>query len=156
MGEVVKLRDKLRWFENRPLFGKRIVVTRPRQQVEELRAQLSGLGAEVIPFPTIEIRPPDSWKPLDQAIRRVDHYDWLIFTSVNGVHHFFSRYRTLEQDIRDLKGVRLAAIGPATERALRDLDLIVEVLPDEFKAEGLVESLKGKVLKDSRDLNRTC
>ncbi len=152
VGEVVKLRDKLRWFENRPLFGKRIVVTRPRQQVEEFRAQLSGLGAEVIPFPTIEIRPPDSWKPLDQAIRRVHQYDWLIFTSINGVHHFFSRYRTLERDIRDLKGVRLAAIGPATERALRDLDLIVEVLPEEFKAEGLVESLKGKVLKGSRIL----
>ncbi len=152
VGEVVKLRDKLRWFENRPLFGKRIVVTRPRQQVEELRAQLSGLGAEVIPFPTIEIRPPDSWKPLDQAIQRVHQYDWLIFTSVNGVHHFFSRYRTLERDIRDLKGVRLAAIGPATERALRDLDLIVEVLPGEFKAEGLVESLKGKVGTGSRIL----
>jgi uroporphyrinogen III methyltransferase/synthase len=152
VGEVVRLREKLRWFENRPLFGRRIVVTRPRQQVEEFRAQLSGLGAEVIPFPTIEIRPPDSWKPLDQAIRRVERYDWLIFTSVNGVHHFFSRYRTLERDIRDLKGARLAAIGPATERALRDLDLMVEVLPDEFKAEGLVESLKGKVLKGSHVL----
>ena len=152
VGEVVKLRDKLRWFENRPLFGKRIVVTRPRQQVEEFRAQLSGLGAEAIPFPTIEIRPPDSWKSLDQAIRRAHMYDWLIFTSINGVHHFFSRYRTLERDIRDLKGVRLAAIGPATERALRDLDLIVEVLPEEFKAEGLVDCLKGKVQKGSRVL----
>ena len=152
VGEVVKLREKLKWFENRPLFGKRIVITRPRQQVEEFRSHLSGLGAEVIPFPTIEIRPPDSWKPLDQAIRQIDLYDWLIFTSANGVHHFFSRYRILERDIRDLKGVRLAAIGPATERALRDLDLTVEVLPGEFKAEGLVESLRGKVLKGSRVL----
>ncbi|MFN8006238.1 MAG: uroporphyrinogen-III C-methyltransferase [Terriglobia bacterium] len=152
VGDVVRLREKLRWFESRPLFGKRIVVTRPRSQAEEIRVALAAYGAEVLPFPTLEIRPPDSWTSMDEAIARIASYDWLLFTSVNGVHHFFSRYRTLERDIRELKGVKLAAIGPATERALRDLNLKVEVLPDEYLAEGLVESLRGKVLKGSRIL----
>ncbi len=152
VGEVVKFRDKLKWFENRPLFGKRVLITRPKDQTEELKVHLMDLGAEVIAFPTIELKPPDSWGPLDQAIHQIGSYQWVIFTSVNGVKHFFERYWLAGRDIRDLKGLKIAAIGPATEKAIRALGLHVEVLPDEFKAEGLVESLKGKVLKGSRVL----
>ena len=152
VGEVVRLREKLKWFENRPLFGKRIIITRPREQAEEFKSQLTDLGAEVIAFPTIEIRDPSSWDGLDEAIRHMDRYQWLIFTSVNGVKNFFARFRSAERDIRDLKGIRISTIGPATERAVRALNLHVEVIPEEFKAEGLVESLRGRVMKGARVL----
>jgi uroporphyrinogen III methyltransferase / synthase len=150
VGDVVSLRDRLRWFDNRPLSGKRILITRAGHQAAEFRRRLTALGAEVIAFPTIEIRDPSSWEGLDRAIRSIDDYQWLIFTSVNGVQKFFSRYRQLGRDLRDLKGLRLAAIGSATEKSLAEWGLNVEVLPDEFKAEGLLQSLKGKVLKGSR------
>jgi uroporphyrinogen III methyltransferase/synthase len=110
------------------------------------------LGAEVIAFPTIEIREPSSWDALDEAIRHIGRYQWLIFTSVNGVKNFFARFRLAQRDIRDLKGIRISTIGPATERAVCALDLRVEVIPEEFKAEGLVESLKGRVMKGARVL----
>jgi uroporphyrinogen III methyltransferase / synthase len=152
VGDVVRLREKLKWFENRPLFGKRIIITRPREQAEEFKSQLTELGAEVIAFPTIEIKDPSSWDALDQAIRYLDRYQWLIFTSVNGVKNFFVRFRFAQRDIRDLKGIRISTIGPATEKAVRALHLHVEVIPEEFKAEGLVESLKGRVLKGARVL----
>ena len=152
VGDVVSLRDKLRWFDNRPLSGKRILITRPSHQAEGFRRKLTALGAEVIAFPTIEIRDSSSWEALDCAIRDIEGYQWLVFTSVNGVEKFFSRYRQLARDVRDLKGIRIAAIGSATERSLAKRGLNVEILPDEFKAEGLLESLKGKVLKGSRIL----
>ncbi|PYV44377.1 MAG: uroporphyrinogen-III C-methyltransferase [Acidobacteria bacterium] len=152
VGEVVRLRDRLKWFENRPLFGKRIIITRPPEQLEDFKAQLAQLGAEVIAFPTIEIREPTSWEALDEAIREIDQYQWLIFTSVNGVKNFFGRYRLAQKDIRQLKGVKISTIGPATEKAVRAMNLNVEVVPNEFKAEGLVESLKGKVMKGARVL----
>ena len=152
VGEVVQLRDRLKWFENRPLFGKRIIITRPQEQIEDFKTQLAQLGAEVIAFPTIEIREPASWDALDEAIRQIDQYQWLIFTSVNGVKNFFARYLLSEKDIRQLKGVKISTIGPATEKAIRAMNLNVEVVPNEFKAEGLVESLKGKVMKGARVL----
>jgi uroporphyrinogen III methyltransferase / synthase len=152
VGEVVSLRERLRWFDNRPLSGKRILITRPSHQAEEFRGRLAALGAEVIAFPAIEIRDPSSWESLDRAIGDVEAYQWLVFTSVNGVEKFFSRYWKLKRDLRDLKGIRIAAIGSATEKAVAARGLKVEVLPDEFKAEGLLQSLKGKVLKGSRIL----
>jgi len=152
VGDVVSLRDKLRWFDNRLLSGKRILITRPHHQAGDFRRRLKSLGAEVITFPTIEIRDPSSWEALDRAIRDVENYQWLVFTSVNGVERFFSRYRQLERDVRDLEGVQIAAIGSATEKAVAGRGLKVEVLPDEFKAEGLLQSLKGKVLKGTRIL----
>ncbi len=103
-------------------------------------------------FPTIEIREPASWDALDEAIRQIDQYQWLIFTSVNGVKNFFARYLLSEKDIRQLKGLKISTIGPATEKAIRAMNLKVEVVPNEFKAEGLVESLKGKVMKGARVL----
>jgi uroporphyrinogen III methyltransferase/synthase len=152
VGEVVRLREQLKWFENRPLSGRRILVTRSKEQAESLQIQLSELGAEVLLFPTIELRPPVSWAPLDEAIGRIEQYQWLIFTSVNGVKNFFGRFEAARKDVRDLQGIKISAIGPATERAIRELHLCVEVIPDEFKAEGLVESLKGRVLKGARVL----
>ncbi|MCI0622246.1 MAG: uroporphyrinogen-III C-methyltransferase [Acidobacteria bacterium] len=152
VGDVVGLREKLRWFETRSLFGKRILITRPRQQAEDFSRRLAALGAEVVAFPTIEIRDPTSWEALDQAIRDIEAYQWLVFTSVNGVENFFSRWRQLGRDVRDLKDIRIAAIGPATEKSVAERGLNVEVLPDEFKAEGLLESLKGKALKGARIL----
>jgi len=152
VGDVVSLRDKLCWFDNRPLSGKRILITRPSRQAEEFRRRLVTLGAEVIAFPAIEIRDPSSWEALDRAIRVIEVYQWLVFTSTNSVEKFFSRYQQLGCDVRDLQGIRIAAIGSATEKSLAERGLKVEILPDEFKAEGLLQSLKGKVLKGSRIL----
>jgi uroporphyrinogen III methyltransferase/synthase len=152
VGEVVSLRDKLRWFDNRPLSGKRILITRSAHQAEEFSRRLTTLGADVIAFPAIEICDPSSWEALDHSIRNIESYQWLVFTSVNGVEKFFLRYRQLGCDVRDLKGIRIAAIGSATEKAVAKWGLKVEILPDEFKAEGLLQGLKGKVLKGSRIL----
>jgi len=105
-----------------------------------------------VPFPTIEIRDPITWEPLDLAVEHIEEYQWLIFTSVNGVVRFFRRFRGRGRDLRELKGIRIAAICSATEKQITEMGLQVEVLPDEFKAEGLVESLKGKVLKGTRIL----
>jgi uroporphyrinogen III methyltransferase/synthase len=152
VGDVVSLREKLRWFDNHPLSGRRILITRARHQAAEFRRRLVAYGAEVIAFPTIEIRDPSSWESLDRAIHAIESYQWLVFTSANGVEKFFSRYRQLERDVRDLKGIQIAAIGSATERTLWERGLRVQILPDEFKAEGLLQSLRGKVLKGSRIL----
>lgn len=152
VGEVVRLRERLRWFDNRPLFGKRILITRPRHQSRDFRRALELLGAMAISFPTVEVREPDSWAKLDRALETIDRYDWLIFTSVNGVNYFFKRYFRRHPDIRQLKGVRIAAIGPATRRAVLDFKLAVDTLPSDYQAEGLVESLRGKVVKGMRVL----
>src|SRR5262245_40964379 len=141
VGDVVRLREQIKWFESRPLFGKRILITRPKAQAEPLRAQLAELGAEVILFPTVQVREPASWQPLDEAIQNINRYQWLIFTSVNGVENFFARFQKIRKDIRKLGGIKIAAIGPATEKAVRRFVVDVEVIPDEFKAENLVESL---------------
>ena len=152
VGEVVRLRERLRWFDNRPLFGKRVLITRPRRQAQDFRRALELLGAKAISFPTVEVREPDSWTMLDRALETIDRYDWLIFTSVNGVKYFFQRYFRRHPDIRQLKGVRIAAIGPATRRAVLDFNLAVDTLPSDYQAEGLVESLCGKVVKGMRVL----
>lgn len=139
VGEVVKLRDKLNWFEKKKLFGKTIVVTRSRDQASEFSEQLSHLGAEVIEFPTIEIAEPDDYAPIDDAIGNLADVDWLIFTSVNGVDAFFNRIFLLNRDIRDLKGVKIAAIGPATARRVTDLHLTVDSQPPKYVAESIVD-----------------
>ncbi|OPX40918.1 MAG: HemD protein, partial [Desulfobacteraceae bacterium 4484_190.3] len=117
VGEVVDLRKKLQWFEKRPLFGRRIVVTRAREQASGFLEKLSLLGADCIQFPTIEVVPPESWDPLDSAIRQLSRYDWLIYTSVNGVKYFLERLEAAEKDVRELKGIRIGAIGPGTAKA---------------------------------------
>lgn len=139
VGEVVNLRDSLNWFETRPLFGKRIVVTRARAQASDMRRRLEDLGAEVIQFPTIRIRPPASWGPVDDAIGRLDIFDWVIFSSVNGVRAFFERLFANGKDARGLAGKSVAAIGPKTAKALREYGVVSDLTPVDYKAEGLLE-----------------
>ena len=152
VGEVVRLRDRLNWFERRPLFGRRIVVTRPRAQAGELAEQLEAFGAEVVPLPTIETVLTDSLGPLDDAIRRAAEFDWVIFTSANGVRVFFERLRTLDRDLRDWHRAHVAAIGPQTAKALRAYCLRVECVPEDFRAEGLIDALQRKDITGKRIL----
>lgn len=141
VGEVVRLRERLRWFDTKPLFGRRIVVTRPRIQASGFVELLEQQGAEVIQFPTIETVPPASYERLDAALAALPGYRWLIFTSVNGVRYFFARLRVRQQDIRSLGDVRIAAIGPETARAVEALHLRVDAVPEEYRAEALVTVL---------------
>ena len=134
IGEVVKLRDKLNWFERRPLFGQRIVVTRAREQAGQLARQLQERGAEVLEIPTIKIQPPTRLQELVDALIELNSYDWLVFTSPNGVTTFFDYFFRHFHDMRDLGGARLAAIGPATANKLKELHLQVDLMPDEALA----------------------
>jgi len=137
VGEVVRLREKLDWFERLPLFGKRIVVTRARGQADTLSAKLRALGAGVIEFPTIEIREAADYAPLDHAIANLSSYDWLIFTSANGVRYFLERLRGSAFDWRNLRA-KICAIGPATRAAVEALHLKVDLMGKEYVAEGLL------------------
>jgi uroporphyrinogen III methyltransferase / synthase len=146
IGEVVRLREKLNWFEKLPLFGQRILTTRAGM-AEPLRE----LGAEVLEMPTIEIRPPRDPAPLMAAIAELASYDWVIFTSANGVFHFLSALDASPVDLRALRG-RLCAVGPATASALADLHLKVDVIPEAYVAEGLLEALRPFPLQGQRVL----
>ncbi len=141
VGSVADLRDKLAWFETKPLFGKRILITRTREQSRGMAQKVSELAGDPILFPTIIMQPPDDWAPADEAIKNVGSYDWIIFTSVNGVDHFFERFFELRDDIRDLAGPRIGAIGPVTAATVRKRGLKVDLLAKEFKAEGVLAQL---------------
>ena len=132
IGGVVKLRKKLNWFERRPLFGQRIVVTRTRAQASQLARQLSELGADVLEIPTIKITVPDEHVVLAEAMLELNSYDWLVFTSPNGVTTFFESFFKAFDDLRDIGGVRIAAIGPATAAKLKELHLKVDLMPEEY------------------------
>jgi uroporphyrinogen III methyltransferase/synthase len=151
IGEVVNLRKRFNWFEKLPLFGKKIVVTRDRRQAAELAGPLEELGAEVILLPTIEVQPPSDSGPLDRAIARLRTYDWLIFTSVNGVKYFTER---LDASHRDLRAVaaKICAIGPATRAAIEALHLKVDLMPEEYVAESLVAAFTDEHLAGRRIL----
>lgn len=151
IGEVVRLRDRLNWYEKLPLFGQRIVVTRARDQASELTAKFHALGADVAEVPVISIVPPADPGPLDAALARLGDYDWLIFTSVNGVRYFLERLDASPYDLRSLRA-RLCAIGPATRRALEALHLKVDLMPKEYVAESLVEAFTPFDLKGQRIL----
>jgi len=142
VGDVVSLRKDLNWFEQRPLFGKRIVVTRAREQASDFVACLSELGAECVEFPSIEVVPPPSWQELDRAIGNLETYQWLLFTSVNGVKYFFDRLEVSGQDARNLKGIRVAAIGPKTADAIREKGVRPDLVPEEYRAEAVVEAFR--------------
>lgn len=152
VGEVSKLREKLSWLERKPLFGRRILVTRARHQASELRRRLESLGAEVEEFPAIEIAPCDDFGPLDRAISKLEEFQWIIFTSINGVNAFFERLWHQGEDVRKLKGIRLAAIGPGTSRALASRGLRVDLVPGEYRAEAIAEEIKGMVRPGERVL----
>ncbi|RTZ98273.1 MAG: uroporphyrinogen-III C-methyltransferase [Deltaproteobacteria bacterium] len=144
VGGVVALRDRLKWFENRPLFGRRILITRARQQASTLVQQLSALGADCIEFPTIEVAAPDSWEPMDHAIDRIEKYQWLIFTSVNGVDFFFKRLFEKGKDVRVLHQIRTAVIGPATAGRLRHFGFTSDIVPETYRAESVVDAFKSE------------
>jgi uroporphyrinogen III methyltransferase/synthase len=137
IGRVVSLRKKLRWFDTKTLFGKTVVITRAQEQAQDFARLLEEEGAEVLNFPTIQIIPPRSWEPVDKAIADLPRYDWILFTSVNGVKSFFERLRARGGDVRDLHGIRLGAIGPKTSGRLTQLSLKVDAFPDEYRAEAL-------------------
>ncbi len=151
IGEVVRLREKLNWYERLPLFGKRIVVTRAREQAESLAARLRALGADAIEMPCIEIRPAADYGPLDCAIARLDSYDWLIFTSANGVRFFLERLDRSSHDLRSLRA-RICAIGPATREAVEALHLKVDLMGKEYVAEGLLQAFAAHDLVGKRVL----
>ena len=151
VGEVVGLREKLDWFERLPLFGRRIVVTRAREQASALADKLRALGATVIEFPTIEIRPAADYGALDRALADLAAYDWLIFTSANGVRFFLERLDRSALDLRALRG-KICAIGPATRQALEALHLKVDLMGREYVAEGLVEAFAPFDLEGARVL----
>lgn len=142
VGRVTALREHLRWFDARPLFGKRIVVTRPREQAADFVEALEQLGATVIEAPTVRIVPPEDFGPLDQACANVGGYDWIVFTSVNGVEYFFERMQEGPTDVRALAGVKLCAIGPGTADRLAQHGLKVDLVPPEYRAEAVVEALR--------------
>jgi uroporphyrinogen III methyltransferase / synthase len=142
IGNVVKLRDKLNWAENRPLFGQRIVVTRTREQASQLSRQLLELGAEVLEIPTIRIAPPDNHQDIIDAVLELNAYDWLVFTSPNGVTAFFDYFFKTFDDLRDIGGVRIAAVGPATAAKLKELHLKVDLMPEEYLAKKIVSAFQ--------------
>jgi uroporphyrinogen III methyltransferase/synthase len=141
-GEVVALRESLNWYENRPLSGKRIVVTRTRKQAGELSAHLRALGAHVFELPTIRIEPPGDLRAFAELVQDAHSYDWIVFTSANGVEAFFEIFFKLYDDGREIGGARIAAIGPATAQRVKDFHLHVDLQPDEFVAEAVVREFQ--------------
>lgn len=137
VGNVVKLRNTLKWYENKPLFGQRILITREYTKDYE---PLEDLGAEIFEFPTIEIVPPESYKELDESIDKVETYNWIIFTSANGFKYFMQRLLDKNRDIRDLRGIKICAIGTKTAEAVRNYGIKVDLIPEEFNAEGLIKA----------------
>ncbi|MCL5057939.1 MAG: uroporphyrinogen-III C-methyltransferase [Actinobacteria bacterium] len=151
VGGVVALRETLNWFEKKPLFGCRVLVTRSREQASMLSGAIEELGGEAVEFPTIKIEEPEDYGPLDRAIGAAD-YRWIIFTSANGVVYFFNRMFRLGKDIRELKGVSICAIGPKTREALEGFGIRVEYVPSEYRAEEIAAGLKGKIAPGERVL----
>lgn len=141
VGDVVNLRERLRWFDRRPLYGLRVLVTRTRDQAGRLSAALREYGAEPMECPLIETAPPSDWGPLDAALARLNRYDWVVFTSANGVKAFFQRLTLAGQDARSLAGVRLAAIGPATAEALAAWGLKADLIPEAYIAEAVADAM---------------
>lgn len=142
VGEVARLREKFRWFETKPLFGKKVVVTRTREQASQLVEALEEAGAECIEIPTIKIVTPESFEPLDQAIQGIETFDWVIFTSQNAVKYFGERLRALGRDARSLYRTKLAVIGTATAASLAEMGLKADLIPSEFRAEGLIAAFE--------------
>jgi uroporphyrinogen III methyltransferase/synthase len=145
VGEVVDRRGALGWFERLPLFGQRIVLTRPADEAERSAGRLEALGAEVLVAPTVEILPLASYEPLDRAIGRLAAFDWLVFTSGRGVQAFVERLGHLGLDLRALGGLKLAAIGPATAESLARYHLRADVVPASYRSEALAEALAQQV-----------
>jgi uroporphyrinogen III methyltransferase / synthase len=141
VGRVAALRQHLQWFDSRPLFGKRIVVTRPREQAAELIEQIEAMGAEAVEAPMIRVVPPDDYGPLDAACRDVAMFDLIVFSSVNAVDSFVQRLLASPHDLRELKGVTLCSVGPATAARLTRHGIKTDLTPPEYRAESLVRAI---------------
>ncbi len=141
-GEVVSLRQDLNWHEKRPLSGKRIVVTRTRQQAGVLSRQLRALGADVFELPTIRIEPPTDLREFAELVQDAHGYDWIVFTSPNGVDAFFEIFYKLYDDAREIGAAKIAAIGPVTAQRVKDFRLHVDLEPEEFVAEAVVRAFE--------------
>lgn len=152
VGEVVTLRDKLNWFESKPLFGKRIVVTRSRDQASVFAETLIDRGATPIEFPSIDVVPPADWSELDAALKDLNTYQWIIFTSANAIRFFFERLRSRGMDIRSLHANKICVVGPKTAEALEQFSLKADLIPAEFKAEGVLAALGGGQVKGMKFL----
>lgn len=146
VGETISQRRKIAWYEKKPLFGIRVAVTRPSHQAGPVVNQLLDLGAEPLLMPLLEIGPPPNWEPVDAVLDRLSEFDWLVLTSANGAESFLGRLWSRGADVRALAHVRTAAIGPATARKMEDFHLRADVVPDEFRAEGLVDALGSRVV----------
>ena len=142
IGGVVTERKKINWFEKRPLFGKRIVVTRTREQAGELSQALRNLGADVLELPTIRIQPPEDHLGFAEMVTSAHEYDWLVFSSPNGVERFFDAFFAAYDDARSLGHPRIAAIGNGTAKKIRDYRFGIDLIPERFVAEGLIEAFK--------------
>ncbi|MEE9252453.1 MAG: uroporphyrinogen-III C-methyltransferase [Thermodesulfobacteriota bacterium] len=152
VGEVVRLREAINWFETKPLFGRKILVTRAREQASDLVKLIEEQGANALEFPTIRIIPPASWERLDGAIEGLSSYDWIVFTSVNGVERFFGRLRERGRDVRALGSLQIACIGEQTARRVEERGFNVDLVPDDFRAEGLIEVFENADVKGKRIL----
>ncbi|MEI7449965.1 MAG: uroporphyrinogen-III C-methyltransferase [Desulfomonile sp.] len=152
VGSVALLGKSLNWFEKKALFGKRVIITRSREQSGKMAEKISEQGGDPILFPTITIMDPEDFKPLDESISRIGCFDWVIFTSVNGVDRFFRRFFTIREDIRDMAGPKIGAIGPVTASAIRNYGLKVDLLAKEFVAEGVLRLLSDKEVRGKRFL----
>jgi uroporphyrinogen III methyltransferase/synthase len=152
VGDVVRLREKLQWFDNRPLFGKRILVTRARHQASALSQLLSERGAEPVELPAIEVQPVTDTRELDSAIFNLPKYHWMVFTSVNGVELFFQRLHDNNLDSRALGNLKIGAIGPATARSLERFGLIPDYCPDVFTSIALLNGFKKLDIRGKRFL----
>ena len=144
IGDVVKEREHMNWFEGRPLHGKKVVVTRTRSQASELSKQLHDLGAEVLEIPTIKIEHPDYKQEFVEGVGQVHTYDWLVFTSPNGVERFFEAFFSVYDDARSIGGVKIATVGPGTAKMVNKYRLAVDLVPETYVAEGLVKAFADK------------
>ena len=152
VGDVVSLRPKLNWFESKPLFGKRVIVTRSRDQASVFAEMLIDAGATPIEFPSIDVVAPSSWAELDAAIDGLEQYQWIIFTSANAVRFFFQRLRERGKDIRSLSKNNICVVGPKTAESLEAYSLKADLIPTDFKAEGVLDALGGVAVKGIRFL----
>lgn len=141
VGDVVKEHEVINWFETKPLFGKRVVVTRAREQASDLKRLLEESGAQVLPFPTIEIGAPDSWDSLDKVVSNPGSYQWIVFTSTNGVKSFFDRLLASGKDARALAGCKVAAVGDTTAADLKSRGISPDLVPDKFQSIALLPLL---------------
>ena len=142
LGSVIQLRQNLNWFESKPLFGRRVVVTRTRAQASRLSARLAELGADVLEIPTIRITEPDDQQPLMDAILGIGSYNWLVFTSPNGVDRFFHYFFKAYDDIRSIGGCQIAALGPATAAKLKSLHLAIDLMPETYTTAAIAETFE--------------